>query len=384
MYNIKNIIKILILLLFIIVSCCDNHNNKTNETIKKTEEIKTSLSKNTPIKSDKILNLNYKNNELKEMNSGKKRIGLLIGSGGIDDNSFNEMQYRGLIEIKRMYPNDIDITYTEIENSQDYEEKLNVLINERCNLIIASGWELVKPIDKIAKQNPRIMFVLMDEYAKKCDNVSSVLFAQNEGSFVVGSLAAMMSKTGKIGFIGGMDIPVIEDFRLGFQEGIKYIDPKIKIITRYISKIEENDFSGWENPQKAEQISLELYKSSNVDIIYGVAGLSGNGIIKAAKDTGNYVIGVDSDQDYMAKGHVLTSMMKRLDKAVIDISKKYLNGELEGGKDYYYNYKNKGVCITDMKYTHNLIPENILDRLKNIERNIINGSIEVTKYFKRQ
>jgi basic membrane protein A len=383
MKKLTYLILILTILLIALLSSCDSKENSEGDINRfSDEEKKEQTDKLTSSRTrETITKLNH--NTI-SMEQNKKKIGILIGSGGIDDNSFYEMQYRGLIEVKRTYPDRVNITYKEKGKTDDYLEKLKAMVEEGCDFIIGSGWEQLEPIDTVAKQNPDIKFVLVDEFANKRENVSSIIFAQNEGSFVVGALASMMSKTGKVGFIGGMDIPVIEDFRIGFKEGINYINPEIELLSRYVSDVEKGDYTGWENPQKAEQIALNLYRENNVNIIYAVAGLSGNGVIKAAKDTQNYVIGVDSDQDYMAKGYVLTSMMKRLDKAVIDICSKFINGEFEGGKDYYYGYENGGVSITDMKYTRDIIPDDVIDRIRDIEKKISSGKIDVTRYFTRE
>ncbi|HOJ62839.1 MAG TPA: BMP family ABC transporter substrate-binding protein [Spirochaetota bacterium] len=317
------------------------------------------------------------NNNLKDSNVLK--IGLALGVGGLGDQSFNDMQYNGLIELSKKY--NIEIVY-KVPISSSPEDIDNVLDdlckNEKCNFVIAGGgYLMVKSLDKVSNIYKEVKFVLIDDYAILKENVSSIVFAQNEGSFVVGVLAAKFSKTKKVGFIGGVDMLVVKSFYKGFEEGIRYVDKNVKLLVEYISLEKDNDYSGFDNPQKGYNIAQKMY-DSGVDIIYSVAGASGNGIIQCANDNKKYVIGVDSNQDYMAKGYVLTSMMKRLDNAVFDIGEKFINNQFEGNKIYIYDYKNKGISLTDMEYTKEIIGEDIINYLKKIEEKIINGEIKVT------
>jgi basic membrane protein A len=322
----------------------------------------------------------------KTIEKTKLKIGLVISGGGLGDGSFNDMQYKGLIDISRKYSDDVETIYIQPEKHEHDPilASFNELIERKCDFIIGAGWEKIEPMEETASKNPDVNFVLLDDFAKLRDNVSSIIFSQNEGSFVVGVLSARMTKTNKIGFIGGMNVLVIEDFRKGFEEGIKYINPSIELIADYCSFIEDDDWTGWESPSKAKKIADKMYKKQGVDIIYSVAGLSGNGIIESAKENNKFVIGVDSDQDHMAKGLILTSMVKRLDNAVFDICEKFIKGEFEGGKDYLYGYKDGGVGITEMKYTKNIIPKEVLEELKDVENKISNGEIVVSRVLKRQ
>ena len=320
-----------------------------------------------------------KEKEVKDVFDNKLKIGLILGVGGLGDQSFNDMQYNGLIEISKKY--NIDFVYKS-PYSADSGEIFNIMENlckeEKCNFIIAGGgYIMIEPLDKISDIYKDVKFVLIDDYAKLKDNVSSIVFGQHEGSFVVGVLSAKFTKTKKIGFIGGVDMLVIKSFEKGFEEGIKYVDKNIKLIKEYISFEKENDYSGFNSPDKAYKIAENIY-NRGVDIIYSVAGASGNGIIQCAFDNKKYVIGVDSNQDHMAKGYVLTSMMKRLDNAVFDICEKFINNQFEGNKIYIYSYASKGVSLTDMEYTKDIIGKEIIDYIKEVENKIIKKEIVVT------
>ena len=303
------------------------------------------------------------------------KVGLALGYNALGDQSFNDMQYNGLIEASRLLK--IKITY-KVPEKDDEQSMLKILrqlsSDEKCNLIITSGYLMIDPVNVVSKEFPAIQYVLLDEKLPIAPNVTSVLYAQNEGSFVVGALAAKMSKTKKIGFIGGVDIPVIHSFLTGFKQGVRYADSEVTVTTAYCSWLP--DFSGFSNPEKGYAIAKKMY-AQDIDIIYSVAGVTGNGIIQCASDMNKYVIGVDSDQDHLAKGFVLTSMMKRLDKTVVDICSRYINKKLPGGEILIYNYKNNGISITEMTYTKDKIPLRVLQYIDTIQKMISSGDIKV-------
>ncbi len=317
----------------------------------------------------------------------KKKIGLALGTGGLGDQSYNDMQYKGLLEVAEKF--DVDITYkvpgilgageTLQETTELYRETLRVLAEEEnSDFIIIAGYEAIEPLDEIASKYPNKKFVLLDGIARPRDNVASILYAQHEGSFVVGALAVYVSQTKKIGFIGGVDIPVIKAFLIGFKEGIASINPDIQLVVNYVSFLP--DFSGFEDPLRGYELANRMY-ANGVDVIYSVAGGTGNGIIKAANMNQKYVIGVDANQDHLAPGFVLTSMMKRLDVSVFDICKQFLEGMFEGNKVYEYGYKNGGVSITEMEFTKDKVPAEALEKIRSIEQKIARGEISVTNAF---
>ncbi len=316
--------------------------------------------------------------EDKTVSDKKITIGLALGVGGLGDQSFNDMQYNGLIELSKNF--DVNLFY-EIPADDSEEEMYKILdklcSEEKCDFVIAgAGYLMINPLDKISDKYKETKFILIDDFAVLKDNVSSIVFAQEEGSFVVGSLAAYFSKTKKVGFIGAVDMQIIKSFLNGFKKGIAYADDSVKLTEEYISFEKNNDYSGYDNPKDAYEIAKKLY-DSGCDVIYSVAGASGNGIIQCAADMKKYVIGVDSNQDFMAKGYVLTSMMKRLDKAVYDITENFIKGNFIGNKNYLYSYENGGISITDMKYTETLIGETVVKKIRDIETKISKGEIVI-------
>ncbi len=318
----------------------------------------------------------------KEKRTQNAKIGICYSWFGPSDQSMNSLIYNGAILIKTKFQADVAFTTPAEQTVEEYQKAIRHLIEkEHVNLIIAPSIIYRRAIDNIAHLYPDTQFVLLDVLAKKLanDNVTSVIFAQHEGSFVVGALAAKMTLTRNIGFIGGVNVDVIKAFLNGFREGIEYVDPKIKLHVEYVSLLP--DFSGFASPEKGAKIANRLYKK-DIDIIYSVAGGTGNGIIQSAKENKKYVIGVDSNQDHMAPGYVLTSMMKRWDRSIEFIYQKYTSNQLSGNKVFELDYKKGGVGITDFEFTKDKIPEEVLVEILDIEKKISSGSIVVSNYLK--
>jgi basic membrane protein A len=231
---------------------------------------------------------------------------------------------------------------------------------------------------ELAKKYTDVDFIVFEYKNGEMPNVVNAEFAQNEGSYAAGFLAARFSASKKIAFIGGVNIAVIKDFESGFRQGMLRGDPSCTLISEYVSQLP--DYSGFYDPKKGYEMARRLYEDG-VDIIYAVAGGTGNGIIQAARTAGKYVIGVDSNQDHMAPGQVLTSMMKRLDVAVLRLIELRINGKLEGGV-YRFDYRNGGVSLTEMEYTLKMFPAALIRELHEIEKQIADGVIAVINTLK--
>jgi basic membrane protein A len=211
----------------------------------------------------------------------------------------------------------------------------------------------------------------------KAPNIESVLFEEQEGSYLAGTLAALVTTDTSIkginpqpiiGVIGGTKSAGIDKFIAGFIQGAKAANPKVQVKVAY-----SNNFG---DPSIGLQMAKAMYQEG-ADIIYQVAGGTGIGVIQAAKETGHYAIGVDTDQDGLAKGHVLTSMIKRTDIAVESVIKDYAAGKFSGGQTITFGLKKNGVGLSDMKYTKNLIPQSILDKVEAAKEGILSGKIKV-------
>ncbi len=251
------------------------------------------------------------------------------------------------------------------------------LIEQTPDIIIISAWERIEVVRNYAILYPEIYFILNDKPLTGLPNVISTVYGQHEGSFLVGALAGWMTKTKKVAFIGGVDTKVIHAFRIGFREGVHYADPKVEVAEAYVSR--GRDFSGFQNPAEGHRLALEQYKNG-VDIIYAAAGLSGNGVILAAQQEKKFVIGVDTNQDHLAKGFVLTSMVKRLDHAIFQEISNIIKGSVKAGV-HFYGLKQGGISLTPMKHTKHLVPGQILQSIKETEAKIITGEIKVTNFL---
>lgn len=311
------------------------------------------------------------------------RVGLALGVSGLGDQSFNDMQYNGLIKAFEQYPIYAAFRVPVSNSDKDLERAfLELIRDEKCRLIIvAEAYVMTKTVIKLAQQYPDVFFVLMESSVDSYPNIASTEFAQNEGSYVAGVLAASMTKTGKVAFLGGVDIGPIKDFLAGFRQGLLSVKPDIVLTVDYVSR--RPDFSGFNSPQKGYRMTRKLI-ADGADIVYGVAGGTGNGIIQAARDAGKFVIGVDSDQDHMAPGYVLTSMMKRVDVAVTNMIGRFLKKRLEGRKIYRFGYNNFGVSLSPMTYTKNKIPDAVLQLVRRTGKRISDGTIRVINTLKKQ
>jgi basic membrane protein A len=300
-------------------------------------------------------------------------VGLLAGAGGLGDQSYNDMLFAGLGRAQKIYQ--YRLIYEETEDTPDSQEAGMVQLIERgADVIFVNGSGLPAIVDQYAGRYPDKQFVISDHIADRHPNVAAMVFQAHEGAFLAGVLAGRMTQSGRVGFIGGVDIPLIHSFQVGYAEGVAFANPAVQLEVDFVST--GNDFSGFSDPGKGARLAAAMY-AGGVDIIFAVAGLTGNGVIRTAQQTGKFAIGVDADQDHMAKGHVLTSMMKRLDRAAFLEVTHIVQGEFRAGTTIY-NLANGGVSLSPMKYTRHLIPDEVLASLKAIESEIIAGRIQVT------
>lgn len=303
-------------------------------------------------------------------------VGFIVGISGLGDQSFNDMAYSGLMQAKQEH--NLKLIYEDSEKSDiAFEASMQRLLEKGSDIIVANGFYLKDLVKQYSVRYPDTYFILQDAELTDIPNVVCITYSVHEGSFLAGALAGLMTKSNHVSYIGGVDIPIMHVFKHGFIEGIRYTNPVAQTSSMFISKAP--DFSGFNNPEKGHAIALDLY-SAKTDIIFSAAGLSGNGVLHAAQETGKYAIGVDSDQDHLAKGHVLTSMMKRLDIATYTEVSKIVQGKFKPGI-VRYGLKEKGVGLSDMKFTRHLIPSTILQELAAIENKIISGELHVVHYL---
>lgn len=266
-------------------------------------------------------------------NSSLLKVGMAYDSAGRGDESFNDMAYAGLAKAQQELGATImEITAAVSDTDSERQEHLRLLAASGYNPVIAAGISYSAAVDTVAKEFPDTTFAIIDAEVAGA-NVVSLVFAAEQGSYLVGVIAASASKTGKIGFIGGMDIPLIKAFEAGYRQGAKSINPNITVETEYMGVA--GDATAWNSPEKAKS-ATEAMIASGVDVGYAVAGASNAGMflaLKTAKEVGNEVwgIGVDADQYNVpslasVKNVILTSMLKRVDVAVFEIIEGFASG----------------------------------------------------------
>ena len=272
------------------------------------------------------------------------KVGMAYDIGGRGDQSFNDSAAAGLDKAKA----DLGIQAKEAEASNGEadsakEERLRVLATSGYNPVIAVGFAYSAAVAKVAKEFPDTKFAIIDDAAAVGDNIANLVFAEEQGSYLVGYAAGTKTKTNNVGFIGGVDVPLIHKFQAGYEAGAKAANPKIKVQVKYLTQ--PPDFSGFGDPAKGKTAAQGMY-DAGADIIYAAAGGSGAGVFEAAQATGNKAIGVDSDQyktaDPKVKDVIMTSMLKRVNVAVNDFITQVNDGNFTAGSNVY-DLKKDGV-----------------------------------------
>jgi basic membrane protein A len=291
--------------------------------------------------------------------------------GGKFDKSFNEGVFNGATKFKK--DSGIDFRDLEIQSDAQREQVLRKFAKDGFSPIMTVGFAWATALEKVAGEFPDTKFGIIDMVVDK-PNVQSIVFKEHEGSFLVGVLAAKTSKTGKVGFVGGMDIPLISKFGCGYAQGVKYVNDKDEVFANMTG----TDFHAWNDPVKGGELAKSQI-DRGADIVYAAAGATGQGVLKAAADAGKLGIGVDSDQDNLFPGKVLTSMLKHVDVATYKSFMAAKDGTWkagiqalglkEGGVDYAVDEWNKSVLTPEAK--------SAADAAK---ADIISGKIQVHDY----
>jgi basic membrane protein A len=292
---------------------------------------------------------------------------VVFDMGGKFDKSFNEAAFRGLEKYRK--ETNQQVLEFEISNESQREQALRRMAERGASPIIGIGFAQAPTIEKIAKEFPKLKFTAVDGVANQ-PNVQSILFKEQEGSFLVGMLAAMASKTGKVGFIGGMDIPLIRKFQCGYEQGAKYANPKAEVFVNMVG----TTGTAWNDPARGGELAKAQF-GKGADVIFAAAGATGAGVYQAAKDNKKYAIGVDSNQNFMQPGTMLTSMVKRVDVAVYEGFKTHKPGVVnlglkENGVDYAIDQHNEKLITPEMKA-----------KVDAAKADIIAGKIKVNDYM---
>jgi basic membrane protein A len=303
------------------------------------------------------------------------KVGIVFDKGGKDDKSFNNAAYRGAMEAKERHG--IQLKYVDATDNNAFEPLLRSLAQKDFDLVIGIGFSQAEAMQKVARQFPTKKFAIVDAEVAE-PNVRSLLFEEHEGSYLVGALAALTSKTGNLGFIGGMDIPLIRRFEMGYVAGAKKINPKITIKSNYIGVTGD----AWHNPAKAKELAIAQF-ASGADVIFAAAGASNGGLFDAAEEKKKLAIGVDSNQNWVKPGFVLTSMMKRVDTAVNSTIADAIAGQFSAGVKRY-GLPNQGVDYAMDEHNAKLVSAEAKAKVEALKKEIIAGKIQVPDYYKTQ
>lgn len=306
---------------------------------------------------------------------GKFKVGLVFDVGGRGDKSFNDAAYRGLEKAKQELG--IEFEYIEPGPGADREAALRQFSSRKdISVIFGIGFIFTDEITKIAVEFPDKKFGCIDytvDPAKTIPpNLLALEFREDEGSFLVGAVAGLLTKTNKVGFVGGMESPLIKKFQVSYEAGVKYVNPGCRVLIGYAGVTGD----AFKNPGKGKELALGQY-SDGVDIIYHASGVTGLGVFEAAREMKKYAIGVDSDQNDEAPGFIITSMMKMVDVAVYETIKQVKDGNFKGGRVEILGLKSKGIDYVYNDKNRNLISDDVRKKVEIIRQDIIDGKINI-------
>jgi basic membrane protein A and related proteins len=302
------------------------------------------------------------------------KVGLAYDVGGRGDKSFNDSAAAGLDKVRNDLNLDVkELSATQGEKDADKAARLKLLADGKYNPIIAVGFVYAKALSEIAPKYPDTKFALIDSTDAKGANIANLAFAEEQGSFLVGVVAALKSKKKSVGFIGGVQVPLLQKFQAGFEAGVKAADPSVTVTTKYLTQ--PPDFSGFGDPAKGKATGEGIY-DGGADVIFAAAGGSGTGVFQAAKAKGALAIGVDSDQYNTApaelKDVIISSMLKRVDNAVFDFVKTVADNTFSAGPQVF-NLAKDGVGYS----TSGGAIDDVVAKVDEFKKQIIDGKITV-------
>ncbi len=299
------------------------------------------------------------------------KVAMITSESGLGDKSFNDMMVEGMERAKT----DLEAEYVVIQPRavSEFQSTIARAASQGFDIIIGSSFDMIEPMKAVAAAFPDQKFGLVDVGPEPLGpNVVSTVTKDWEGSFLVGYIAAKTTKTGTIGFVGGKDIPIIHRFFVGYWYGAKMANPDVNVIETYTGSF--ND------PAGGKEFTLANV-NQGADINFAVAGATSAGVIDGAKSSGTFAIGVDSNQNYMAPGSVLTSMVKRVDTQAYDMIKAVADGTFEGGVVRFYGLAEDGVSAAMDEHNAGLISDDVLAEVEGLKAKLLSGEIVVPNYF---
>jgi basic membrane protein A len=306
--------------------------------------------------------------------AGKTCIGLVFDVGGLGDKSFNDAAYRGLMRAEKELG--VTVRFIEPGDGSDRESALRQLASQGYDLVFGVGFIFTDDMRKLAAEFPATRFACIDYSVTPGDppppdNLTGLRFREHEGSFLVGAIAGLVSKSKVVGFVGGMDVPLIRKFEAGYRAGVKAVCPGCRVLAAYAG----TEPKAFADPLTGKELATAQY-GRGADIIYHASGKTGAGVFTAAQQRGKLAIGVDSDQYDEAPCCVLTSMVKKVDVAVFEAIRQLIEGELAGGVREL-GLAEDGVAFVYDQHNRDKIPPEVVAKVRALGKQIIAGQIEV-------
>ena len=294
----------------------------------------------------------------------KITVAMITDVAGVNDQSFNQSAWEGLQRAEKELG--IEVKYLESKQDSDYATNIETLVDEDVDLILGVGMKLAEALKEGAELYPEQNFVLVDEELKDASNVKSILFKAEESAYLAGLIAGKTTKTNNVGFIGGMESPVISKFDYGFRAGVKAANPDAEVMVQYANSFTDSALG--------KTIANQMH-SKNADIIFTCAGAVGIGAIEAAKENGKKAIGVDQDQNSLAPENVITSAMKNIDVSVEEMLSKVVDGSYKGGEIIVNTLAMNGVGIPQSSEKN--VPPDVLTYVKEEAEKVKSGEVKV-------
>ncbi len=300
---------------------------------------------------------------------------IIFDMGGKFDKSFNEAAYNGAERFKA--ETGAEYLEFEITNESQRDQALRRMARRGATIVVAVGFSQATPLEAVSQEFPDTLFTIIDSVVEQ-PNVQSVTFKEHEGSFLVGMAAALASETGKVGFVGGMDIPLIRNFAHGYEQGVKYVNDDGEVFVNMTGTTP----TAWNDPAKGAELAQSQF-DRGADVVYAAAGATGLGVLQIAADSSKYSIGVDSNQNHLHPGSVLTSMLKRVDVAVYNAFKGAMDGTWSAGAQSL-GLAEDGVGYALDEHNEELIGIDMKAAIEEAKAKIISGELEVTDYYSTQ
>lgn len=307
--------------------------------------------------------------------AGPIKVGLVLDKGGKDDKSFNTAAFAGATQAAA--EGGVELKDVETMDDALFEPSLRSFAERGYDLVIGIGFAQKEPLERTARDFPNIHFAIVDAQVD-LPNVASLLFDEHEGSFLVGAIAAATSESGTIGFVGGMDIPLIRRFEMGYAAGARAVRPDIKVLSNFVGVTSD----AWNNPTRGKELAQAQYRRG-ADVIFAAAGASGLGVFDAAEEMDRYVIGVDSNQNWLKPGFVLTSMLKRVDRAVFQVIRDAKEGRFQGGVRTF-GLADQGIDYALDEHNEAILRPDVQALADSLKQEILAGRIEVPDYYAQE